>query len=223
MQPHVTDSAEFPGNPVLTIVHHNIQGLQSKMPDLMNNTDMKKDVVLLTETHLTPAVPNCRIALHNYNLKRKDRTQGPGGGVAMYISSSKTATNLDLPTGNLEALAVAIQEIPQTIVAVVYRPPSHILHSFGSDLTTMLTAIKSHQNVIIAGDFNENLLSDNSHPIQEIFSKFRFSQHIKKPTTRYGSILDAIYTRSVSFMDLQVGVIPTYYSDHEAIQIHISQ
>jgi len=72
---------------------------------------------------------------------------------------------------------------------------------------------------IIAGDFNENLLIDTAKPIKELFYEYGYTQLVNTVTTQYGTLLDAVYVRSKREVSTQV--LPTYYSDHEAITIHL--
>jgi hypothetical protein len=48
----------------------------------------KPDLVFLTETWLKESIGDPVISLPNYNLTRRDRTQGIHGGVCLYSNSS---------------------------------------------------------------------------------------------------------------------------------------
>ena len=70
--------------------------------------------------------------------------------------------------------------------------------------------------VVIVGDFNEDLLSDESDKsVSNCLGNCGFKQHVYKATTDYGSLLDHIYTRRVN--DVGVDVLDTYYSDHDRV------
>ena len=70
------------------IVHHNVHGLRSKLRDIKSNSDLSSASILaFTETWLQSNVESEHIALEDYTICRKDRSDGRGG-VALYVSSS---------------------------------------------------------------------------------------------------------------------------------------
>ena len=70
--------------------------------------------------------------LHLYHLIRKDRSSGPGGGVAVYISNNITCCELSIENvDDFEILwsIVRPKQLPRPlsclIIAVVYCPPNY--------------------------------------------------------------------------------------------------
>ena len=49
--------------------------------------DNHYDIIAMTETHLSPDIPDNDISINNYQLYRKDRNRD-GGGVCIYINDS---------------------------------------------------------------------------------------------------------------------------------------
>ena len=45
------------------------------------------EIICITESWLYCNIPNIAVNLDGYHLIRKDRSSGPGGGVAVYISN----------------------------------------------------------------------------------------------------------------------------------------
>ena len=75
------------GMSVLSIVHLNIQSLYPKL-DILETEMQYYDIVVLTETWLTPTRKNDEIMIPNFEIPyRKDRNDRVGGGVAIYIKS----------------------------------------------------------------------------------------------------------------------------------------
>jgi hypothetical protein len=72
---------------VLKITHINICSLRSKACEV-NNLFVTDDIDILTisETHLDNTFDDTVVAIHGYNIYRKDRNAN-GGGVAVYIQN----------------------------------------------------------------------------------------------------------------------------------------
>ena len=217
---------QLPNN-ALTAMHHNVQGLRSKLLDINSNDQVHgNDVFMVTETWLKPEITNQAVHIEKYNLFRNDRPSNDGrGGVAIYTSDTINAAQLDINIAGIEQIAVSIEKRTDSTnskwtMATVYRPPAQPLHAFLPALTQLLQCIEitaEIENVIVAGDFNENLLDDAHKPIHELFQQQGYRQHVTEITTRYGSLLDAVYTKTNE--TVHAAVVPTYYSDHEAVQI----
>ena len=71
---------------------------------------------------------------------------------------------------------------------------------------------------IIFGDFNQNI-SKGSSSVKQLMERNGFQQMVTKATTDSGTLIDHVYTKGV---DVNVRVIPTYYSYHQALEISIS-
>ena len=70
--------------------------------------------------------------------------------------------------------------------------------------------------VIVVGDFNEDLLEgQDGKVICNGSFRLGFKQHVSKPTTDYGSLLDHVYSRRIN--DIVVDIADTYYSDHDRV------
>ena len=121
------------------IVHHNVHGLRSKLRDIKSNSDLSSASVLaFTETWLQSNVESEHIALEDYTICRKDRSDGRGG-VALYVSSSLRWEDLLIST-SLECCAIKInpENNAAYIVVAIYRPPKHPVHQFGPLLQDVL-------------------------------------------------------------------------------------
>jgi DNA replication protein DnaC/predicted peroxiredoxin len=220
MPSYFPEIAKNEDEPALTILHHNVQGLRSKMEDLMHNSDViSQDVIMLSETHLNSEVPDEKVKLPMYNIRRRDRQHSAGGGVAVHITQDLEFSELELKT-SLELMAVKIsgRDLPPITLVVVYRSQTESLNSTRVEISKLLKHFdeKNMKDVVVIGDLNENLLSSSGHPIQETFGEFGYVQQIEQATTIYGSLLDVIYTKLTSFPCNIAQVVPTYYSDHEA-------
>ena len=162
------------------------------------------------------------IALENYTICRKDRSDGRGG-VALYASSSLRWEELLIQT-SLECCAIKInpENNAAYIAAAIYRPPKHPVHQFGPLLQEVLHILRQQdtQNIFVTVDFNENQLEDGRHPVSSIFADYGFRHIVTERTTSQGSLLDLMYVRSTDY-EPSARVLQTYYSDYEAVKLFI--
>ena len=81
--------------PKLTVLHHNVQGLRSKLTDIKANKDLADfDILAVTETFLSEDVTDQHILIDGYNVYRKDRGDARGG-VCLYVSKRFNIERLD--------------------------------------------------------------------------------------------------------------------------------
>ena len=91
----------------------------------MYNTNC--DCLFITETWLTSYIADGLIDPHNkYNIIRKDRPYGKGGGVCAIVHKRIAVVPLDIPSkyDELEAIGFDLVDVtPVTRIVVIYRPP----------------------------------------------------------------------------------------------------
>ena len=112
----------------LKCYHLNVRSLFSKVDQLKNmSCFLTKNVSVfgLTETHLTSNMSDGELCIPHYNLFRRDRVSGPGGGVALYVLNSiKCVFRNDIQSPETESLWLEILQ-PHTsslLVCIIYRP-----------------------------------------------------------------------------------------------------
>ena len=83
----------------LNILYHNVQSLNDKKEELrIIARNMKPKIIALVETWLDKSHSNGEIALQEYNITRKDRSEGPNrGGVCIYTDKSFKVTDILMP------------------------------------------------------------------------------------------------------------------------------
>ena len=69
---------------------------------------------------------------------------------------------------------------------------------------------------IIMGDFNENVFKSTT--ILQLFQKYGYKQIVTTATTDEGTLIDHVYVKGIS---VDIDVMPTYYSHHNALYITI--
>uniref|UniRef100_A0A8C5FK64 ATP-dependent DNA helicase n=2 Tax=Gadus morhua TaxID=8049 RepID=A0A8C5FK64_GADMO len=216
---------------VLTVIHHNTEGLPAHVADIKSHHELcLADVLCLTETHLQGSFVSENIHLEGYTLFHRNRnvsyTNCPhisnknGGGVAIYVRNHirvsekryiQNATDIEFTVIKLEAPFIAL-------IAAVYRPPSYSVHLFLKNLQSLLDSLEvmDHHPIIVCGDFNENLLSGANKPIYELFRAKGYAQLITAATTDKNTLLDSIYI-SRPQRCLHSGVLQSYYSYHNPV------
>ena len=157
----------------LVVMQLNIRGIGSKKTQLLdlidNSTDHKEvDVILLSETWLTPYSPNLNIP--GYTLYRQDRLQKKGGGVAILVSNKLRCNvlegiNSNLPETECLAVSVPLRNGGNSIFCSMYRPPNSNIPTFLASYNSILCALKKKQptNIIIGLDHNLDFLKSNTH------------------------------------------------------------
>ena len=138
--------------------------------------------------------------------------QPSGGGVAVFVHNrinSSELIHLSCNSGHIECVFVEIS-LPNkkiTIGCCYRRPDTTTANPFITDLIAKITSVRRSSDVIIAGDFNFNLLQLEQDPLASLFLDSMLSigliNTITKPTRNINSsisLLDNIYiSRSIPF------------------------
>ena len=157
----------------LVVMQLNIRGIGSKkshLLDLIDNSIESKrlDVILLSETWLTPFSPSLNIP--GYTLHRQDRYHKKGGGVAILVSNKLRCTVIDeinsnLPETECLAVSVSLRNGGSCVFCSMYRPPNSNTQTFLASYNSLLSVIKKKKptNIIIGLDHNLDLLKSDTH------------------------------------------------------------
>lgn len=178
----------------IKICHINAQSLRKKIDEfrlIFENSCV--DLICVSETWFDSEITDLSVSLNGYNLRRVDREDGYGG-VAMYIRKGisfnikcTSKDNCDFedinntdPLNFVEYLFIEVNnESRKLLVGSVYRPNRNICTR--RFIRTLETQTALYDDVIIAGDFNSNLLVDSSFS-DECASLGLISPNILLPT-----------------------------------------
>lgn len=70
-----------------SVYYTNLNSLNAKFDELLVLvSDQRPDFILITESWLSPEVPDGLVHIQGYNLLRADRVGRVGGGVCAYVS-----------------------------------------------------------------------------------------------------------------------------------------
>lgn len=74
----------------------NVRSISNKFDEVtVRITDLKPDLAAFTESWLDEETPNASISIPHYNIQRRDRIRGKGGGILCYISDFYTCVDID--------------------------------------------------------------------------------------------------------------------------------
>jgi hypothetical protein len=111
-------------------------------------------------------------------------------------------------------LTTSDSQSPRSI-CLLYRSPSSDPAPFVQDITKLQEKIFPD---IVLGDFNFNLDSPNYTIISQRLTNYY--QIVSSPTHRSGSTLDLVFVKN-TIPSPVVTVLPTYFSDHSIIYLHL--
>ena len=144
------------------IVHINARSLFNKLSDIMSNFYFC-DVVIITETWLTSAIPTSAISIDGFSIIRQDRYDTltkKGGGICMYIKNDYSYDNMSelceiTPNYEMLGIKVKIRNIKPFYILGTYQPPSGNMGKFIDWLSNSLNNIDYNRTeLFILGDMN---------------------------------------------------------------------
>ena len=209
----------FPTN-MFCVFQTNVHSLLQSIDDVkLLCGDKKTDVFIICESWLDTSVSQNKIS--NFSILRNDINRH-GGGVAVFFKSSTKATLIHSENRfQLELLWLSLSGgsiPPSTVLCVFYRPPSASRASIDELFSQCQVMLACFRHVIICGDLNINLLSDNtsSADFLNTLSILNLRQVISDPTRvtcTSKSLIDVCIVDSESPV-VSSGTLGFGFSDH---------
>ena len=195
------------------------------------------DVVMGTESWLTPDIKDSEIFPKGYSVYRKDRIGQKGGEVFILVRDSLISSKVKDLDANCELVWVQIQlkNTQNLLIGCFYRPPSTDIECLGELEISVTRARNSSKHVWLGGDFNlpgidwsNNSISENCHDkaicnkMLQIAENTGITQMVHTPT-RGDNILDLFFTSNDSLVN-RVQVMPplSQEADHDSVFLNIS-
>ena len=210
----------------MKIAHSNINGLRNKIDDIsVNLSDF--DVICISETKLNDHIATKKILIDSYhNPIRKDRNINNGGGLMVYIKNNIFYKHRpDLENAELENIWLEIRSLKNKyLLGHFYRPPNATSDFWEKFDSTIEKAAEENIDLIILGDFNQDILKINSNsPFLRILSKYNLQNIINEPTrvTNTTSTCIDLLTNHKSIIN-NSQVLPPFNSDHSTITAEIT-
>ena len=105
----------------------NMNGLCAKFNHLVHAvSELKLDIVCITETHLLPSMRSFFIQIPKYNLIRNDVAgKVAKHGVCAYVKDNILTDSVTTPLPNVLTFHVPLYDVH---IIIVYRPPSNSIN-----------------------------------------------------------------------------------------------
>src|SRR6218665_958990 len=190
------------------IMHINCRSIVNKIADLqILLTQVPVTFLALTETWLSDDTSHL-LSIPGYTAVTNSRTGKIGGGVAILIKDGLTFQTMEVKGASnntsYEGLFVNIAQYKgqDMIIGVLYRPPGQPLKEFNIELDSLLNSIsKNKKKIMLAGDFNVDLLNYNDHELTHEFLDLMTSSHLvptincpTRITDNTATLIDNIFT-----------------------------
>ena len=236
--PPITSSSPKPpaqtrskSRPPLRILTLNCQSLVNKRADFSELVDRTNpDIIVGTESWLTPDHFTAEFFPPSYNVHRRDRLDNRGGGVFLAVRNTLTSSTDPTLEVNAELLwcTISLEHQKSLTIGAFYRPPNtgaEVLDQLHLSLSRF--ANNCSKVIMLAGDFN---LPDIDWTIPTIKNQCRtpaihnqllntLADHslsqLNQTATRENNILDLITTNSPNLVN-RIEILPGI-SDHHAI------
>ena len=229
------DTFSLSHRPYFKLIHVNVRSLPKNGNTLvayLETLKLKFDIVCFSETWLnsTRCIDNIFSDFNQFHSMRPNN-QPPGGGVAIFVHKSFVSTEfIELSCNNdtIECVFVKLSSRAENVVVgAVYRKPVHDnATTFVSSLSSKIASIDSRSRVLLAGDFNFNLLNLDNDGLATGFIDSLLSlgliPTISKPTRNIVpsiSLLDNVFvSNSLAYSS---GILNWDISDHYPVFIFI--
>lgn len=209
------------------VCHINSQSLYGKIDEfrfLFENSDI--DAVCVSETWFTNDYSDKLVELSGYQIFRSDRI-GRAGGVAIYIKNTLSCKLLRKYNAirDVEFIFVEINSHDEKLLlGCVYRPDKNI--KFDSLLSELAILTVSYSSIIIAGDFNGNLLAQTGSDLMSTMTTFNlFSVNCNRPThftSNNSTLLDLFFVSDMNKVILYDQLAAPAFSKHDLIFVSYS-
>lgn len=206
----------------INIISQNIRSIQCNMDSfstLLQRSKLTWDVIVLSECWLPSAKHIATLDSYNYATTTRHKTQNEGV-VIYYRSSLKGTTEEPLL---IDANCLILKLSNNTCVIGIYRPPSyHDTNSFINSLETILTSLRSFQNIILCGDINIDIHPNGSDRRAQDYLNL-LASHSMLPghtiPTHGRTCLDHVIIKTK--LEATCFVLPSSITDHDSIALNI--
>ena len=203
----------------IKIAHTNINGIRNKV-DHVSAELSDYDIICVSETKLNPTITNDKIEINGFKPPlRKDRALNNGGGLAIYSKNNiHSLRRQDLENNNIENIWTEVQSSKNKfLIGLFYRPPNSPAEFWNHFEDTLETAADLNHDMIILGDFNTDILNNNSNRnLVRIMQKFDLDHTINeatRTTENSETCLDLIMTNHKAIIQ-NTQILAPFQSDH---------
>jgi hypothetical protein len=208
----------------------NFQSIKNKKEEFWALIDqLDPDIVIGTETWLSPTINDTEVAPKGYKAYRKDRQEDPHGGVIIFTKTNIVCEEIQVDDQETIFIKMRQQDDTPLIVGAIYRPPSSSYEHLDSVCNTVHDIALKHKKATIwlGGDFNLPDISWENHQITGHQYPLRFNNRLLEEVQDLGLEQVADFpTRNEAFLDLLLTNRPSLVnkcvplpglSDHDTI------
>ena len=166
--PLVTNKNPPKSYDVPTILSTNIRSLPKKIDELQQIAELNSaSVICITESWLSPDIPDHCVSIPGFNLFRRDRIGSSGGGVCVYLDQKIPCNRLDsCDQSDVESIWISLRphklprDITSIILGVIYHstsnkePENVVLRDHVQNNLDSLLFKEPNALVLLTGDFN---------------------------------------------------------------------
>ena len=210
-----------------SFLNHNIRSLSAKYDafnNFLSNDNCDFEVILLTESWISDQNKNF-LEFDNYNSFHVHRNSKKGGGVSFLIRSDLSSNQVKEHSFTNEYIEINTVKIlhnsSEIFVVGVYRPPSSRPEIFFEIIQNTLIKLNK-KNIILAGDFNLDLLKINSDQNATflmnsllslgLYPTITRATRLNEPNPQKSSLIDLTWTNLDHFHSSQI--LTSDLSDH---------
>lgn len=203
-----------------SVLHINARSVSCKEDEivlLLQQFSSEFGIIMFSETWYSDDCKMLELAgYNNFFLNRKNRR---GGGVAILVAKQKNCEILPAFSMSTEDFEIISVQNSKELISVLYRPPTGNVAHFLEFYETFLEYVcQSGLRLINGGDFNINLLEENTSAtaLQMTLLSSGFLNVIKtatRITTSRPSMLDLMIT-NIDTTVCNAGTVASDISDH---------
>lgn len=147
----------------LTVLHVNIRSIRKYWDEfqlIVGATDTVVDIFVLTEVNVRDVgVSQGQFSLPGFEAFFLTRNSSRGGGIAVYVKNTWSASTIDITLEHAECLTLKLCKNNFVVsLLAVYRPPSENVRNFLDELSASLQTMVPTDKLCMVGDINIDLL-----------------------------------------------------------------
>ena len=176
-----------------TILHLNARSLKAnftKMKDYLSVLKTQFDVIAITETWFNETTDVSEFNLVNYEIVHTNRLNKRGGGGCLYLNKKldfiKANKYSIVQDDTFESVTVELnlENQKNIVISCIYRTPGSEMDKFVDYMEQFVKSTKNNKSLYVCGDFNVDLLKQNTHLNTKFFLEMMYSYGVFPLITR---------------------------------------
>ena len=182
----------------VVISYLNVNSIRNKFDAVSDTILQNVDILCVAESKLDSSFPAGQFSVHGFKQPIRLDVSDKSGGLLLFAREDLPFRKLDCPVVKDEIQCI-VSELnlrkQKWLVLSIYRNPKQRIKYFLEEITNILDFYsKEYENLIIMGDFNEEVVQTD---LSNFMSNFKLFNLIKQPTcykSSDGKCIDLILT-----------------------------